>query len=183
MHYYSGALKKTVFERTKTKNFKFSVQKKYQEEIAKRTLENVLYLSKSVQESFDLTTPVFDWFKKDVLFISSYRRSMRYTINALSKEKRIKELVLKALSKADLNIDDFEIEDLPETSERNKLAHGIISIEQFNRMVDQQRKITVKHKGRSFDFRSEESTGTKRLFSLLGYWNQCSSKRQADIDR
>lgn len=172
LYYYPNNKKATIFERKNTTEFKFTNEEKDQKFIAKRTIENVLYLSKSVHENLDLTIPAFDWFRDDLQFVGPYEPliSEEFTINILNSDKKLKELVLKALWEADVGIEDIDaniekIENLPEGMPpelKNLIANQKGALKR--------NEIKTIHKGVHFDFYSEESEGTKRMFSLIGPW-------------
>lgn len=172
LYYYPNNKKATIFERTKTTEFKFTNEEKDQKFIAKRTLENVLYLSKSVQENLSLTTPAFEWFSQELQFVGPYEPviSEEFTINILNSDKKLKELVLKALLEADVGIEDVnavvkKLDDLPAG-----IPPEIKNLITNQKGAFKQNEIKTMHKGVAFDFYSEESEGTKRMFSLIGHW-------------
>ena len=168
LHYYPKNRKATIFERTKTTKFKFTKDVKKQTLISERTLENVLYLSKSAQENFDPTSPAFEWFDKDLVMIGPVIDE-RVTVKMLQSEKNMKELVLKALSAADLGIEDFSatlMKDFEKGTDSKLVSYFKnvgVSLEAL--------EIKTVRKGIPFSFNSEESEGTKRMFSLMGYWS------------
>jgi len=172
LHHYPNNKKALIFERTKTSEFKFTNEEKDQKFIAKRTLENVLYLSKSVQENFSLTTSAFEWFTHNLQFVGAYEPliSEEFTINILNKDKKLKTLVLKALGEADVGIEDVDanikkIENLPEG-----IPPELRTLIASQKGALKTNEIKTVHKGVSFDFYADESEGTKRMFSLIGHW-------------
>ena len=172
LHYYPNNQKSLLFERKDTNDFRFTIDKTKQNFIAKRTLENILYLSKSAYENYEMTAPVFDWFRENLQFVSAYEPmvSEEFTINILNSDVKLKELVLKALLEADIGIDDVnatfkKLEDIPPdmpSELKSLITNGIGTLKQ--------NEIKTYHKGVAFDYYAEESEGTKRMFSLIGYW-------------
>ncbi len=63
LYYYPKGSKALIFERKDTNNYRFTIDRKEQKFISKKTLDNVLYLSNSTQLNYDKTSEVFDWFK------------------------------------------------------------------------------------------------------------------------
>ena len=172
LYHYPNNKKATIFERTKTDEFKFISEEKDQKFIAKRTLENVLYLSKSVQENLSITTQAFEWFSQELQFVGPYEPviSEEFTINILNSDKKLKGLVLKALLEADVGIEDVnavvkKLDDLPVG-----IPPEIKTLIANQKGAFKQNEIKTMHKGVAFDFYSEESEGTKRMFSLIGHW-------------
>ncbi len=171
LYHYPNNKKALLFER-KLDDFKFTADEKDQNFISKRTLENVLYLSKATQENYGKVSPVFEWFNNDLQFVGPYQAgaSEEVTINLLNKDQHLKELILKALEEADVGIEKIDaniknVENVPETLpvEIRTLLTNVKA--PFKRI-----EIKTFHKGVEFEFYAEESEGTKRMFSLLGPW-------------
>ena len=171
LSHYPNNKKALLFER-KNDEYKFTIDEKDQGFIAKRTLENVLYLSKSTQENYGKNLPAFEWFRDELQFVGPYEpiRSEEFTINLLNKDKKLKELILKALLEADMGIEDIDavikkLENVPDTLPQEIKSFLINAKAPFR-----QTEIKTFHKGVVFDFFTEESEGTKRMFSLIGPW-------------
>ncbi len=182
LYYYPEGRKALIFERKDTNNYRFTIDRKKQKFISEKTLDNVLYLSNSTQLNYDKTSEAFDWFKDNlgIIGVADHPGLIRYTINKLNEDAKMKEFILKALIEADLGINNlfasFEvisIDELP-IQIREQFKTIISDSEQNLEKLD----ITTIHKvldeiGNEnyveFDF-EEESEGTKRLFSLIGLW-------------
>ena len=182
LYYYPEGRKALIFERKDTNNYRFTIDRKKQKFISEKTLDNVLYLSNSTQLNYDKTSEAFDWFKDNlgIIGVADHPGLIRYTINKLNEDVKMKEFILKALIEADLGINNlfasFEvisIDELP-IQIREQFKTIISDSEQNLEKLD----ITTIHKvldeiGNEnyveFDF-EEESEGTKRLFSLIGLW-------------
>lgn len=185
LYYYPSGRKALIFERENTKNYRFTVDKKEQEFISERTLDNALYLSNSTQLNYKKTSVAFDWFKENLqVVIPSLQPGLEdYTAHLLHENADIKKSVLKALVEADMGINDIstsikkvEITELPqklqekikfETQQRRGETGGIeqISIRTAHQMINDKGKKEIIF----FNF-NEESEGTKRMFALIGPW-------------
>ena len=111
LYHYPKNKKAIIFERKKTDNYKFTVNKKDQEFIAKRTLENVLYLSKATQENYGMTSNAFEWFNElGTIKATDPPLSPNFTAKLFKKDKKWKELILKALLVADVGIEDISVD-------------------------------------------------------------------------
>ena len=171
LYYFPNNKKALLFERNK-ENYKFTIDEKDQNFIAKRTLENVLYLSKATQENYEKTAPVLEWFRDELQFVGPYQPvfSEEFTINLLNKDKKLKDLILKALFEADIGIENIDanikkLDDFPES-----IPQEIKSFLANVKAPFKQTDIKTFHKGIQFEFFTEESEGTKRMFSLIGPW-------------
>lgn len=169
--YYPNGRKAIIFERKNTGDYSFTVDKEIQKLFSERTLDNMLYLSKATQENYKLVFPAFEWFRDNLQVIQSENPAMtNFTANLLKDSPEMKQIILKSLLEADLGIEDVSTEvkkvSLPDSfpPQLKELLlrenpHGLDQIE-----------ISTSHKGVKFDFNSEESEGTKRIFSLIGPW-------------
>ena len=135
------------------------------------TRENSLFLSTAVQLNNEQLIPVFDWFSSNISFIGVGGFPTDFTANFCKEGK--KESVIKFLQKADINIDDIEIEQknisiegIPEFLKDMVLKSGQES------MIETKIKTLHSTKQGSkvyFDL-GEESTGTQKLFSFASLW-------------
>jgi len=173
LYYYPNDRKALIFERKNTKSYIFKIDTKDQKFISKRTLDNVLYLSKATQENYKKTSAAFDWLKNDLQFVGPYQPGLseEFTINLLNENKELKKLILKSLLEADVGIDNIsasvkKIEKIPENIPSELLS----LIKSSNNTFFKETKIKTFHKDIEFDFYREESEGTKRMFSLMGHW-------------
>ncbi|WP_370576114.1 ATP/GTP-binding protein [Methanomethylovorans sp.] len=191
LYYYPNNREALVFERRNTTEFKFTTDKRIQNDISKRTLSNVLYLSNSAQQNYDKTLEAFKWFREDLRIIGARTLSDQgeYTIRMLNQDNDSKKSILRSLERADLGLVDIiaSIEDVD-------LANLPIEIlDQIPRIIDtnigkwQKIEINTFHLAKDkdgkehnipFDFNTEESEGTKRFFSLIGPWLNALNKGQ-----
>ncbi|NMG83436.1 MAG: AAA family ATPase [Methanosarcinales archaeon] len=182
LYYYPKDRKALIFERKDTNNYRFTIDRKEQKFISEKTLDNVLYLSNSTQLNYDKTSEAFDWFKDNLGIIGTtdHPRLIDYTIHKFSEDEKTKKFILKALSEADLGINDISvsiekilIDEIPTPiRERFKAVMSggdrkleKIDIKTIHKVIDE----TGNEDYVKFDFK-EESEGTKRLFSLIGPW-------------
>ena len=186
--YYPNDKKALIFERKDTNKYNFTIDKSLQKFISERTLDNVLYLSKSTQEKYEKTSVAFDWFKDTLQVVghTDHPALTDFTVKLLTKDQKLKDTILKALTVADLGIEDIsasikklKIDDLPPDfppeikalmmKGKNEIEQTDIKI--FHKMTNGKKVIPNTHLG--FD---EESEGTRRLFSLIGTWIDALSK-------
>lgn len=182
LYYYPEDRKAIIFERKDTNNYKFTIDKKEQKFLSDKTLENVLYLSNSTQLKYTKTSEVFDWFKDTLAVIGAteHPQLIEFTIQSLNKDKKLKEVILKALFEADLGISDiiasFEkvsIDDIPLIIQKQLKAVLADKTDNLEKMDIRTIHKILDENGDEFrvefDF-DEESEGTKRLFALIGPW-------------
>jgi len=143
---------------------------KKQKDIADKTNENTLYLSKTRTENFKPTDDVYQWFD-DLVFMGPDSISEDFTLRLSEKSEKYKNLILNALNAADFGIDNFKsesklvsFEEFPEQV-KSFFAQNP-NIKHSNKLL--RNEFWIYHKGKPFDFIREESEGTKRIFSLIG---------------
>lgn len=190
LYYYPKGRKAIIFERNNTNEYKFTVDKKIQTDISKQTSENVLYLSNSAQQNYSKTRETIIWFRKVLQIIGPTDRVPENITARLLQDEKYKQLILKALSVADLGINDVK-----SSIERTALdvvsTHtfptelklpkgtkpGVIAFEE-GKWYMESADIKTSHKvvdengnqfNSIFDY-GEESEGTKKMFSLIGPW-------------
>jgi len=182
LYFYPNNRQALIFERKNTNKYKFTLNKKDQEFIAKRTLDNVLYLSKSTQENNKEISTAFDWFKDclNVIGPTDHPSLTEFTANLLKKDKSLKKIILKALLEADVGIEDVNaiVKKISEESLPKDMPPEIKKIIMQNKKEIDGMQIQTVHNGILFDFEDEESEGTKRIFSLIGPWIDALRKGQ-----
>lgn len=191
LYYYPNNREALIFERRNTTEFKFTTDKRIQNDISKRTLDNVLYLSNSAQQNYAQTLEAFKWFREELRIIGASTLSEygELTIRMLNQDAGSKEVILRSLERADLglvdvtaSIEDVDLSDLPITIRKSlprtfNIDSGKIqeiNINTFHLAKDKDGK----EYNIPFDFNTEESEGTKRFFSLIGPWLKALSKGQ-----
>ncbi len=110
LHHYPKGRRALIFSR-EGQDYRFSRDRSEQTPLAKRTLENVPYLSSSVQQNYSAVLPAFQWFQDNLSssFPSSFDRQLDMAIGKMEKSEDHKKAVLKFFGNADINIRDIII--------------------------------------------------------------------------
>jgi len=180
LYHYPNDKKAIIFERNKTTEYKFTSDEKEQKVLSDRTLPNVLYLSKATQENYEKVSNAFDWFRNSLNvigpsfigpFIPGDLPESNFTVELLKKDAGLKSYVMKALLEADVGIDDFStISKKIPRDELKGLPPELLSLMLGDKKEFEAYQIQTLHKGVAFDFETEESDGTRKIFSLIGPW-------------
>lgn len=182
LYFFPNNRQSLIFDRKNTGDYRFTLNKKDQGFISKRTLDNVLYLSKSTQENYKETSVAFDWFKDDLQVIgpTDHPSLTGFTANLLRKDKSLKKIILKALLEADVGIEDVNaiIKKISADSLPKNIPPEIKKMIMHDKKEVEGMQIQTVHKGVLFDFEDEESEGTVRIFSLIGPWIEALRKGQ-----
>ncbi|MCB8747950.1 ATP-binding protein [Rhodoferax sp. U2-2l] len=148
---------------------------------AQDTLENTLYLSKSVQNNQEQLRVVFNWFKERLRVVSApHTMSSSYTVQRCA-EKNDRRRIVEFLNAADLGIADirlkeaaFSVDQLPKNvpkKVREQFAQqiakdlngkNVTSVKFVHQDVLTQELIEFAE--------DEESDGTRALFAFAGPW-------------
>ncbi|MDA0525421.1 AAA family ATPase [Methanococcoides alaskense] len=181
LYYYPNNREALVFERTDTTEFRFTTDKRVQNDISKRTLDNVLYLSNSAQQNYGKTLEAFKWFKENLHIVGSMPVVQDYSTIEMLKNDSSKRDIIKALERADLGLVDVDaeiklfkpndapqevVDKLPRSFDMDNGELQRIEINSYHLGTDEsgnKQKVW-------FNFETEESEGTKRMFSLIGPW-------------
>jgi AAA15 family ATPase/GTPase len=172
---------KRYFHKPKTKDiskynkiheyyYYFPDYNKKQKEIADKTNENTLYLSKTRTENFKITDNVYEWFN-DLVFMGPEGVSEDFTLRLSEESEKYKKQILNALNVADFAIDNFKSESklIPYEEFPAHIKSFFAqnpTVKHSNKLL--QNEFWIYHKGKPFDFMLEESEGTKRMFSIIG---------------
>ncbi|MCK4614286.1 MAG: AAA family ATPase [Thermoplasmata archaeon] len=176
LYYYPRGRIARIFQRKNTSDYRFTIDAKEQRFFAEKTPDNVLYLSRATQLNYEKTSAAFEWFRDDLRIIGPINPEIDITIDML-KDENSKKLILKALTEADLGIDDIigtvqntSVNDLIKAKKLSDRISGDtqIVINEDGSIIEI--KIGTLHGKVSFDFFEEESEGTQRMFSLIGPW-------------
>lgn len=173
LYHYPNNKKAVIFERNNTAEYKFTADEKEQKIISERTLPNTLYLSKATQENYKKTAAAFDWFKDNLQIIgpTDHPGLINITVDLLKKDTELKNYIMKALLEADVGIDDISAISKKISSDQLKnFPPELIKLILGDKIEIDTYQIQTLHKGVLFDFMSEESDGTRRIFSLIGPW-------------
>lgn len=200
LYYYPRGHKSLIFERKDTTNYKFTVDIGTQKFVSEKTLENVLYLSNSTQLNYKKTAEAFDWFKDTLRIVRATDSPglIDETVELFNSDKRLKEIILRALFIADVGIMDLSaiIEKIPienvslgnfenyKNINKSVKKDSIVFVQDDKGMQLVNMDIKTIHKAVNdkgdefnveFEF-EEESEGTKRIFSLIGPWIDALNK-------
>jgi len=175
LYHYPERRRALIFNRKNTNRFHFTVDKKVQNFLKKRTPDNVLYLSRATQLDYEKTMNAFSWFEEKLQVVGPTDHPDLVTITLdLLHDENMKQIILRALVEADVGIDDItaKIQEIPLEN-----LPGDFQIP-FERVIGGKRatlvgvegvQVHTHHKNVLFNI-VEESEGTIRLFSLLGVW-------------
>lgn len=179
LYYYPHGRRRTIFTRDLENPdiYTFPVDENRQNVIKENTGENMLYLSRSANMTYERTSIVVKWFLNNIItmFQDSYLTDMAgYTKRICSESKTIKGEVMKNfVSKADRNIVDLTIKDIELGEDFLKdLPQEIRDVV----VEDARRDIETIHCGLGkngerikvvFRF-EEESEGTQKIFRWSG---------------
>jgi len=146
-----------------------------------KTRENSLFLSVAPQFNHEQLTTVFNWFKKELRFITLSADSFLhpgFTAEMLEKPEN-KTRILNLLKSADFGVTDarteerdLNLDDLKENIPPAILAEIMAS---GGNAKARRMEINLIHQAEdidpvAMDFDDEESAGTRRFFSLAGPW-------------
>lgn len=138
---------------------------------ADSTRGNSLFLSTAVQLNNKQLLPIFSWFQKELIVISSSEVGPSKTINHIKAVQGTRK-VLEYMNVADPTIADISVE-FEKLSEGNFPPDMPDELKKFfkDKMKDRDiPRISFTHPDNiELDF-SEESEGTKKLFYFSGYW-------------
>ena len=144
----------------------------------KSTRDNALFLSTAVQLNSEQLQPIYDWFLRTlrtVRKVNAVGWNPYFSASLYEDDKGGKTRILDFLRAADLGIQDILVENKPIDATMlpedipDSLRKKFKGIRYF--------EITTSHKdseGKSVNFDiSEESDGTRKLFSFSGPWIDC----------
>jgi AAA15 family ATPase/GTPase len=155
---------------------------KHDRSLQEKTRENSLFLSVAPQFNHTQLTRVFNWFKNSLRFIHLSAEVMLFpgfTAELVTKPTHYKR-IMNLLRSADIGVVDARIQET-ELSLDDLKQHippiVLARLEKDDLTKASQKKIEINltHKADgiepvALDFAEEESAGTRRFFSLIGYW-------------
>lgn len=175
LFYYPEKRLAKIFERNNTTEYDFKKDKREQNLLCKRTLENCLYLSTSANWNFQRTRTAFEWFVERFRG-NSYYNGKHYTANLFNENEALVKPIKEFILRADVGILDVNIiiKDVSEGQIPKEFPYEIrkILLEQGGKTTE----ISTVHLGKDmegnekkikFDL-EEESEGTKKMFYLAG---------------
>lgn len=169
--YYPHGHPAKIFTREKTNIYEFNNEdKRVLDEIKEKNTENKLFLATATTWNYAKTKPVFDLLNEKIISIYNIDNVNNIALEKYynDKDKKLENIALDFLRKADVNIDGFSIE-------IDKLSE-----ERFDALPEEVKKkigyrfltyhVNTKHKALDFevDFNlREESLGTRTVFLLI----------------
>ena len=177
--YYVPKVRETKLFERKINSFKIS--KSYEASgIQKRTRDNALFLSVSAQFNVGFAEEILGWVISKLGMISELWEPLlfTYTIDCLMNNENKSDIV-KLIKKLDLGIDDIQVEkgnftnDIVNDNLTDRVKHLTLeirrgqtaSIKTIHKKFDKNGNYQSIEK---FDFRSHESEGTQKFFTLAG---------------
>jgi len=171
LHYYPKGRIKEVFTRDerkgKAKNdiYSFGYVIKRPMDVAESTSNKTLFISRASQMDRDIAKEIFNYFHGQ--FILQYRAFGMSAIETLSEEN--KHFLIEALKIADSDIVDVKIKLLkqPGKNINADISKMTLAVEE---VIQERLQITTYHKrepGKAFDFLTEESQGTIKMFFIM----------------
>lgn len=180
LYYFPKKYKKNIFIRhlNETGSYNYSLgddikPKKLYEDVALKTSENILFLSKAVQENNLFLKQIYDWFENHL----SPQKNMLNAFKMIDTNTNYKEQLIKYLHSQDIGIVDVAVKKM-------RMAERIIQDNpQFPEEIKQQiledfkdktgYELNTLHKdadGEPIAFELKfESEGTKKLFTLFDF--------------
>jgi len=171
LFYYPKGRIKEIFTRderhgkTKKEKYTFTDVLKRPMDVAENTSDKTLYISRASQMDRDVAKDIFNYFHRT--FILNYSGFGVSAIENISNQH--KKQLIEALKIADTDIEDVKIKVLkkPGKNIHADLTNMTLKIED---VVQDHLQIKTYHKGHpnvAFDFLSEESQGTIKLFFIM----------------
>ena len=142
----------------------------------KLTNQNVLYLSRAVSLGDDQLNPIFQWFSSQLVILNLADHALDETFSAdWVMQGENKQIMTRLLQSADIGISNIDVNDrqIPEDL-LNQFKDGLPEeiAQKLHERAKSKKDIKLEHTGpdgqRAFLHWRHESTGTQRLFSLLG---------------
>ena len=171
LHYYPKGRIKEVFTRDERKGkeknaiYSFGDVIRRPLDVAESTSNKTLFISRASQMDREIAKEIFNYFSSQ--FIVQYVSFGVSSINTLSAEN--KHHLIEALKIADSDIVDVKIKVLkhPEKNFRADISKMTLTVEE---VMQERLQITTFHKkepGKAFDFLTEESQGTIKMFFIM----------------
>lgn len=171
LHYYPKGRIKEVFTRDETKGkdkrdiYSFGDMIKRPYDVAESTSNKTLFISRASQMDREIPKEIFNYFHSQ--FILQYNGFGLSVIEQLSKENKVQ--LLEALKIADSDIVDvkFKLLKQPGKNVNANLDSMTLTVED---VIQERLEISTFHRrepNRAFDFLTEESQGTIKLFFMM----------------
>jgi len=171
LYYWPSGRRAMLFQRKNVDDYQFRTDISKQNLYMKQMSKNVLYLSRATQLGYDKTRPAFDFFTKQMMFISGFEDTNLFAY--LHDNERDKEMVLDVLKRSDFGgIKDINIE------KKDGKLFGIEMKVEKNQLYSRRKEedaeifetmfIRYDEEGTPIGFRlDEESFGTRKAIILL----------------
>ena len=160
LYYYPKGRQSILFERDETDQYNFTKDEKELNLLAKRTLQNRLFISVASEWKYEKIMKPFAWLKENIVVKLNELKDnwLQYTANLVKTDPIFKKNLNELLKKADFGISDMNVEILDEVFNEKKLK-----LKTIHKIQDKNKK----SKFIEFDI-NEESLGTRKLFELYG---------------
>ena len=171
LHYYPKGRIKEVFTRderlgkAKKEKYSFGDQIKRPMDVAENTSDKTLYISRASQMDRDIAKDIFNFFHNS--FVFDYMLFGQSAIETLTAQ--YKNQVLEALKIADSDIVDLKIKVLKKPGKNYNADLDALTVTVTD-VVQNALEISTYHRnspGVAFDFLTEESQGTIKLFFIM----------------
>lgn len=171
LHFYPKGRIKEIFTRNenlgkeKSEIYSFGDVIKRPMDVAENTSNKTLYISRASQMDREIPKEIFNYFHNT--FILQYLGFGISTIEKLSQEN--KSVLIDALKIADSDIVDVKIRSLKEPGKNFNANLDTLTVT-VEEVVQERLQITTYHKRdpqKPFDFLTEESQGTIKLFFIM----------------
>lgn len=111
LYHYPHGRKALVFERTKTKEYRFTTDVELQSSLKDRNSKNKLYLSTAANWNYDKVIPVFNWFST-CMFLNMNTYGQAYGVNAETlRDDDYRDRVTAMLRAADFGIHGLRVKE------------------------------------------------------------------------
>jgi len=168
LYYYPQGRIKKIFTRderlgkTKKEKYSFGSVIRRPMDVAENTSNKTLYISRASQMDRDIAKELFNYFN-DTFILRYQNRPVELLFN------EYKEVLLQALKIADSDIVDIKIK--KEKRQGKEISFDLTTNQtSIQDTINDTLKITTYHKSSpkiAFDFETEESEGTKKLFAVM----------------
>lgn len=162
LYHYPHGRKALVFERTKTKEYRFTTDVELQSSLKDRNSKNKLYLSTAANWNYDKVIPVFNWFST-CMFLNMNTYGQAYGVNAETlRDDDYRDRVTAMLRAADFGIHGLRVKE-GNVSLGGTWSDVYDNIEAIHRVIDKN-GIAQTYSLNMM----EESRGTNTYLNLIG---------------
>ena len=162
LYHYPHGRKALVFERTNTKEYRFTTDVELQSSLKDRNSKNKLYLSTAANWNYDKVIPVFNWFST-CMFLNMNTYGQAYGVNAETlRDDDYRDRVAAMLRAADFGIHGLRVKE-GNVSLGGTWSDVYDNIEAIHRVIDKN-GIAQTYSLNMM----EESRGTNTYLNLIG---------------